>query len=799
MVNEPTERAHDVTPRRSAQIPIRKIAALSASRLIFSAAVLTASATNAIAENRPVALSIVLNGYATNIIAEFTSCGDELCASATQWGALGLRIPPHLSARDAPIRVSELPNVRARMDAATQTFYVDAADSALIPNVIKVQSTATLAPLSPSAYGAVLNYDILGSISNVQRDLSALIAVRAFSPHGLVETTATVNISAAGGPNKFTRLNTTYSYANPNRMLRLRLGDVITGALPWNRAFRLGGVQISSDFNLRPDLISYPLPMIQSSTAVPATVSLLANGAIQARDDVRPGPFSAQVMPVISGTGEVSIAVQDELGRQTVITLPFYASSELLRPGLISYALEAGLVRENYGSYRDHYAGWAASGSVRRGITDWLTLEAHGETNRALATLGFGTVAKIGTIGIVNAALSGSAQRGDDRRYGTMLIMGAKRTSRRFNMGVNAAFYTIGYRDITTDTYFSLPKSTLSANVGYSIDGWGGLGISYVARNAYTAVQDKARKPARDDRFRILNASYTAPATRFGSFYVNAYTYLLDGKSYGVSAGFSYFFGGHTSASLGASWDGGRATQSLSIARTALEPHDIGYRVQAYQGNAARRNAEIEYLSPSGSVSAGVEHASGSITGRIGARGALALVAGNLFASSHIDDSFAVVSTGGVGDVPVQYEHRSIGRTNAAGILLVPALLSYQNNHLSFDASGLPPDIIVGQTFAVVRPQGGAAAKVDFEIGRLRAALVRLRDKDDIPIALGAVAQIQGQEPQAVGYDGEAYLSGLSAKNIVTVMLPNGTLCTARFAYHPVAGDIPTVDGVLCQ
>lgn len=759
---------------------------------------MTAPASQATADNEPLALNIVLNGHPTGIIAEFTKCSDDLCASAIQWDSLGFIIPSYLVERNAAIRVSELRNISARLDATTQTFYIDAADSALRPSLITGQSMSPLVPLSPSAYGAVLNYDVMGSFSNVQRDLSGLIAVRAFSPHGLVETTAVVNLSAAGGANEVTRLNTSYSYANPDRLLRLRLRDVITGALSWNRAFRLGGIQISSDFNLRPDLISYPLPMIRSSTAVPATISLLANGAIQARDDVRPGPFSAQIMPVISGAGEVSIAVLDELGRQTIVTLPFYASSELLRPALTSYALEAGFIRENYGSYGDRYAGWAASGSVRRGFTDWLTLEAHGEADTTSATLGIAAVAKIGTIGIVNAALSGSVKRGD-QRYGNMFIVGAKRTSRRFNIGLNAAFYSMGYRDVTTTTYSRLPKSTLSANVGYSIDGWGGLGISYIARNAYPALRDKARYSARDDRFRILNASYTAPSSRFGSFYVNGYKYLLDGKSYGISAGYSYFFGGHTSASLGTSWGGGRATQTFSIAQTALEPYDFGYRVQAYQGNATRRNAEVEYLSPAGSFSAGIEIVSKSITGRVGARGALALVAGKIFASNHIDDSFAVVSTGGVGNVPVQYEHRSIGHTNAAGILLVPALLSYQNNHLSFDASGLPPDVIVGQTFAVVRPQGGAAAKVDFEIGRLRAALVRLRDKNDIPIPLGAVVQIEGQEPKAVGYDGEAYLSGLSADNILIVTLPNGTFCTAQFAYRPVAEDIPTVDRVFCQ
>lgn len=772
-------------------------------RLIVPALLIGSQATNASAASDPVALSLILNGRATGLVGEFLSCDDEPCATAAQLTELGFLIPPNLAAGSAPIRLSAFPNVHARIDESTQVIYVEAADSALRPSEITGQSLPPLAPLSPSGYGAVLNYDILGSFSKAQSNVGALISVRAFSPYGLLETAAVVTVSASSGPNSLTRLNTTYSYSDPERLRRWRIGDVVTGALAWNRAVRLGGIQVSSDFNLRPDLVTYPLPAINSSTAVPATVSVIANGALQSREAIRPGPFAAHVMPVISGAGEVSVAVQDELGRQTVITSPFYASSELLKPGLASYSLEVGMIRENYGSLGDHYAGWAASGSLRRGITDWLTLEAHGETTRSLGLLGIGATARIGSLGVVNVALSGSGQPGINGQFGKMLSLGVKRTARRFSFSASGALYTIGYRDIATIRGFTLPKSTLNASVAYSTDRWGAVGISYIARSSYLALNgglgDQSPRDARDARFRIVNASYSARATRFGTFYVNGYYDLLNHKSYGISAGFSFFFGGHTSATLGSSFNGGRATQSVGVARSALEPNDFGYRLQAYQGGAARRSAEVEYLSQSGRLSGGVEQYQNEVIGRLGARGALAFAAGKVFSSGAIDDSFAVVSTGGVGNVPVRHENRLIGITNSAGLLLVPSLLSYQNNRLSFDSSGLPPDVIVGQTFVAVRPRGGSVATVDFQIGKLHAALVRLRDRDDKPIPMGSIVQVPGQAAQPVGYDGEAYVNGLSAQNMLKVTLPNGTSCTAHLEYQAVAGDIPTIGPVRCQ
>jgi outer membrane usher protein FimD/PapC len=67
-----------------------------------------------------------------------------------------------------------------------------------------------------------------------------------------------------------------------------------------------------------------------------------------------------------------------------------------------------------------------------------------------------------------------------------------------------------------------------------------------------------------------------------------------------------------------------------------------------------------------------------------------------VFAGDQINNSFAVVGGGDVGRVPVPYERRSAGRTDPSDRLLVPSLLSCQNNRLAVDATR-PPDVAVGQ------------------------------------------------------------------------------------------------------
>lgn len=773
--------------------------------------VLSAQAVSA-SDAEPEVLSLVLNGHATGLVGEFAWCDLGICATAAQLQALGFIVPAELAAGTDLIPLAALPGVSVTIDEANQVIRVTAEDAALLPYEIGVAEPFTpLAPLSLSGYGLVLNHDVIGTFSDGQGSVGARMNLRVFSPYGVAEGEVIGNFPSSAEPSSLIRLNTTYTHSDSRRLRRLRVGDVITGSLPWNRAIRLGGIQLSSDFNMRPDLVTYPLPRISSSTAVPATVDLIVNGVRQSSEAVRSGPFAVQVLPVITGAGMVSVAIQDELGRQTFITLPFYASNILLAPGLMSYSVDAGMIRKNFGSREDRYSGWATTGSARRGISDWLTLEAHGEASGGLGVLGGGIAARIGTFGIATFALAGSARQGEtgnEPRYGGLLTAGFQRITRRFNISFNGAYSPVGYRDIAAAGDFARPKATLNVSAGYQFERWGVLGMSLVARESYRLPHSPGTGPGTVDpeygplvpsRFRIANVSYGVRATSIGTVYVNGFKDFSGRGGYGLTVGFNVRLGGRTSTSVSASLDSGRTTGSATVFRSAIETNDIGYRLQADGGTRARQIVEAEYLSPWARLSGGLEHSSNQVVGRVGMRGALTLFEGKLFASDHVEDSFAIVRTGDVGGVPVLYENRPIGATDKSGRLLVPSLLSYQNNRLALETSRLPPDIEVGQTFAVVRPPDGSGIVVDFHVVKVRGALVTLHDVQSRPIALGSTVQVVGELAQPVGYDGEVYLTKLQPANRLVVTRLDGSVCIARVEYVAVDGDIPLIGPVPCR
>lgn len=758
-----------------------------------------------------------MNGRPTGRVGEFIDRDGKLYATPADLQELGFALSREMAAGIEPIALAALPNVRIHVNEAEQTLLVEATDAALIPTAVSNEITSIhLAPISKSSYGAVFNYDLLGTYSGPQTAGAgqqptggALLDFRAFSPYGVVETTGLVNITPYAGQATTVRLGTTFDYADPDNLRDWRLGDVVTGALSWSRSVRLGGAQVSSDFGLRPDLITYPLPVISASTALPSTIDVVVDGVRQFNQPLPPGPFTVRTLPVVTGEGEVAVTLQDALGRQTLVTLPFYASAELLQPGLASYSLETGTVRENYGLLTDRYVGAAASGTLRYGLTDWLTLENHAEATDSLVLLGGGAATQIGTFGVVHASVSGSSVHGvvptgTGGNFGGLVSAGFQRSSRGLSFNVGGTYSSNGYSDIAAQYGEPVPKSTLNASLGYQLGRWGNVGVglvNQVSRAGLPGSRDTQVSGSliSSQQVSLATLSYSIPIAGGASFYATAFKDLQNNHNYGLAFGVSIALGPTTSASAGGSLDNGRVGSLLTLVKPALAENDFGYRVQDSEGVATQHMAEGEFMASWGRLTGGVGLSSGQPSVQGGWSGALVWTDGRLFASNQIDDSFAVVSTGGIAGVPVLYENRVVGTTDSSGHLLVPSLLSYQNNKVAVDATRLPADVDAGQTSVVVRPPDRSGVVIDFNIRKMNAALLTLRDSSGKPIPVGSVAKVAGALDQPVGYEGLAYVNGLQPTNRVQVVLPNGATCSVQFDYTPVANDIPLIGPLRCQ
>ena len=163
-----------------------------------------------------------------------------------------------------------------------------------------------------SGTGVTLNYDTAGTFSGGQKGGSGSMDMRAFSPRGILSSDWLAYAGATTGPsgtNTAIRLDSAYTFADVNTLRRYSLGDFITGGLAWTRPVHLEGAQIHSDFSMRPDLVTFPLPSISGSAAVPSTVNVLADGNLTVSSQVAAGPFEIPQLPVVAGAGTISMTV----------------------------------------------------------------------------------------------------------------------------------------------------------------------------------------------------------------------------------------------------------------------------------------------------------------------------------------------------------------------------------------------------------------------------------------------------------------------------------------------------------
>lgn len=775
----------------------------------FPFALTVSNCAPARADDQNLQLEVIINGIPTNLIGGFVLFeSGQIGAAPTEVADIGLRIDPQQSTQDV-VLLDDIPTLTYRYDEQTQSIDIVVADAFRADQEFDLAADG-LRPGHPATadWGLVLNYDlesttgsVAGTAPPTPGNASITVYGRAFSPYGTIEQSATLQ-SAANGSAKLTRLDTTVRHSDQASMTTFQAGDLISGGLPWSRPIRIGGLQAQSNFSLRPDLITTPLLNLGSTAAVPSTVDVYVNNAKTHSQEVGPGPFTFANVPVTTGAGDARLVIRDSSGKEVEVTVPFYASARLLAPALSEWSLEAGLPRLAYGSTDDRYVpAPVASGTLRRGVFDWLTAEAHAELGAGIVNGGIGTVLTTGTFGVASVSLSASQSR-----FGTGEQASLSYETSVLGANVSTSFLrTFGhYEDLASATAriehpadFSLipvgsgPTRELDRlTIGVPLD----LEWKPSASLSYIRTLDDA-----GNRSQILSLAYSQSLMFGGSMSASLFHDFAGGGNTGLALGINVPLDGDVTVNSSLSSGNGNTNLSTeAIKPLGSQQGSFGWRLRNTDGMSADRGLSASYRAKFGTVQVGVSQVDSSFTGSLGLRGSIATIGGGVFFSDWIDDGFAVVRTG-VPDMEVLYENRSIGKTDENGMVLLPELRSYEANKISIDPTTLPVDAEIGATEQFVAPADRAGTIVEFDVAsNTRAAIVGFVRGDGTEIPAGSVGRTESGEEFAVGYDGEAFIRDLADTNEVTIEFLDG-VCSASFAFVPNPGEQVRIGPVSCQ
>lgn len=698
-------------------------------------------------------------------------------ATAKLWRFRAEGVPTRVFDGDPYIALAGVPGVALTLDEASQTLHLvgrpDSFDASAAALSRRLGGAMTRRDL-----GGFLNYDLSGQRNAGTTALNGLFELGAFSPIGTFGTSFIAGTGRdAGGGRAVVRLDSNWTIDDPARMRSLRIGDGVSRGSAGTSSLRFAGIQLATNFATQPGYLTMALPTLNGSAAVPSVVDIYVNNVLQNHQNVAPGAFSLTDIPVVSGSGEVQLVVRDVLGRETLVSQSYYATPQILRRGLHDYSYEIGLLRRDYTVASNHYGAAMLSATHRYGATEQLTLEAHAEVARTAQTTSLRADTLWPGIGIFSLAVAGSRSV---RGTGGVLYLGFERQARRLSLGFNGEVTTDAYATIGETTLYRRPRSTVT----------GFIGVPTAFGSAAGSVVWRRGRGQPDVLYASANASMRIGG--IGALGLRARQSFAVGHDQAIELFLSVPLGGRTSATVGTGLRDGVAGANATLQRSLPYGNGTGFRLQAETGAVERLSGEVNAQAGFGRLDAQVTRLDDQTGVRIGLSGSLATVGGQVFAARPLEQSFAAVQVGDYDSVRVYANNQLVGRTNAAGVLIVPRLLPYQDNHLRIEAEDLPLDATIDETLRTVRPYDHSGVAIRFDAHEARGAVLRIVDAHGLALPAGTTLRVDGNPATfLVAPGGQAYLTGLSKRNRVTATLAAGT---CRFVLTVPAASDPQPD-----
>lgn len=689
--------------------------------------------------------------------------------------------------------LDDVPGLEYRYDSCTQELLLDLSRTRRAANIV-VAETGTRLPQPALVPGGFLNLDVQ-AVSGDQSSFAGISELGAFAGSGHGALTLLQR-----GPQTL-RLDTQWIFDRPQTQTQWVLGDSIAREAPGRRAVRFGGFSWGREFSLRPDIVTFPLPSLRGDAVLPSSVEVYVDGVLRQREDVPPGPFELQSVPVNSGGGQMRAVVRDLLGREQVLAQPFYVTPILLREGLSDYRLEAGWLRKAYGARANDYGPAFAAAVYRLGWDPTRSVTVHMDADELRQSVGTGLVAQLGHWGAASAEIAASRS---DQGEGMHGALGYSQNAGLLSVSLELRAASEGYAALGDEQ--KPAHYVLSARAGAPMPGGGSVSVTAIAQSSRSPEVMTGESQDAAQTLRVFSLNYSGRLATHWLLGAQLSHTRTQRDDWIAGLGLTWVLGSVSSAS--AYVQGGVAeTARLGWQRQSEEVLGWSYQVDvehapALAATANRALGQLRWTQERGVMSAAVETGAGKPALRYGLQTGLAWMGTSLFSGRPVQGSFAVVEVGDVEGVRVFHDHQLVARTDAEGIALVPDLRPYEPNTLSFQLSDLPIEQRADAEEVTVIPYARSGMAVRFPVAAAaQDRWLRLRRADGRWLPDGAsirvIADQEGGRPEILtGTDGRVLLRGVPDDATLEAVWPDGSCRTQLRPQYKSAENSDTI--LLC-
>ncbi len=692
--------------------------------------------------------------------------------------------PVHQHDEEPYILLDNLGSVTYRINEATQSLHIEAKPQDLLPSFIDVYNSTREIPNTP-AMGGFLNYDVSAQYLQGTEKFSGLFELGFFSDRGIF-TTQLLNQDLSTHRH-FVRLESTLTIDQPEQMASLRIGDSISRGSAWGRPIRFAGLQWSTNFSTQPNFITFPMPSISGSAALPSAAEVFVNNVRTFQHDIQAGPFSIRELPVITGQGEIRMVIRDLLGREQTISQPYYTARNILKQGLDDFSYEIGWARQHFSTKSARYGPLSLTGTRRHGVTDQLTTEIRGELGWRRQAFGLTGTVLAPRLGVFDLGLATSHS---DKGMGGLLVLGFERLTRRLSLGFRTQLTTPQFDQQGLTSLTGAPSQQTTAHIGWNNPLYGSFGLGYIRQDNRNRADNA-----------LLSANYNKSLGRGWFLGLSAAKNLSNTQDHTFGLVFTYAFNERTTVNASSNWRNNSPSSTvLQVQQNLPIGNGMGYRVLAGAQDSERLEGRISMQNTYGTYSLEAARTNAAHAYRANARGGLALLDKQFFFARQLGDSFAVVRLPGYSGVQVYAENQPIGRTDASGSAFIPRLRPYQKNRISIEQMDLPLNAQIDTLELNAMPFFRSGHVIQFPIRKARDALLKIIMADGKPLPAGTSVRIAGHaETFTTAFDGQVYLSGLEPRNQIKITLSDTHTCEFEVIYPETDEPLPDLGSFQCD
>ena len=743
---------------------------------------------------------IRINGVARKRLVQLRDVAGQLSIKAQDAEAVGL---VEQASPDTYLDLDNLKMLKWHFDRSAGILFINIARQSDGPNNINLGHTRTYSSDSKPLTAFIGNYDLTTAVGRNGVLVAGLLEARIVRGDLSLGSSWRFASNKPQGQPAFVRLDSGVTLNMPARAMSTTLGDFISTGPASARAVRLGGLRVGTDFGLRPDLITYPLPDFTGSVAVPTGLDLLVADRRFKAGEVEAGEFTVRNIPVPVGRNSVGVVVRDFLGKERVDTVEFYTSRSLLAKGLSQYSINIGAIRRNFGSSSNDYGQWAATGHLRQGLSNNLTVEPAVELAKGYASIGMSSTFTVGAFGLVSldARVSRFDAHKDNptltiRRRGKLFGASFESIGKLVSFRLEARKVSKNFDDLPSISGDRPPPSFVSGSLNFDLNSIGDFRLTAIRQTKQLRTTSVGEMRRSD----IVTASYRKSFMGGINLFFDATHQRAERKSNSVLFGLSAQFGGRVNGQLNVSMQRGQTQLNAGLYRLDALPGEVGYAVTGGTGTIYQASALVAYRGEWGRVETQAEIVGTQVAARVGASGSLLLADGHIFASRRLDNGFALVRTGKFANVVVEQESRPAGKSGPTGHKLLTDFPAYVPTRISIDPKSLPDMAVARKLSAIIVVPARSGSLVDLDVENYQPALFRLVQADGKRIVPGTIVRaLPSKSEYVVGFDGMVEINGWHDDSELRFQSDDNRTCFASFKTSLLKrfsidnGDIPEV------